>query len=250
MTNSKAEVASRQGCEVHVMISGAFAAAYTELLPVFEQKTGIKVVTVRGPSMGTTEDAIPVRLKNGEKADVLIMAGDALPALIEAGEVAKDSRVDLVRSPIGAAVRAGAPRPDISTPEALRDTLLAAKSVAYSDSASGVYVHTKLFKLLGIEDQMKGKARMIPETPVGIIVAKGEAEFGMQQVSELMPIPGIDLLGPLPVAVDKFSIFSAALTSNATSPEGGAALIDFLSSPEAAPVIKRDGLEPITRHKG
>jgi len=247
MANGKADPAPDQDDKIHVMISGAFAAAYTDLIPVFQKKTGFSVVTIRGPSMGVTDDAIPVRLGRGERADVLIMAGEALPALIEAGKVVKDSRVDLVRSPIGAAVRAGAPKPDISTPDALRQTLLAAKSVAYSDSASGVYVHTKLFKLLGIEAEMKDKARMIPETPVGQIVAEGKAEIGMQQVSELMPVPGIELLGPLPEAVDKFSLFSAALTTNAVLPKQGQALIDFLSSPEAAPTIRETGLEPITR---
>jgi len=245
MANEKTDTTPSADKEVHVMLSGAFAAAYTDLIPTFEKKTGFTVVTIRGPSMGTTDDAIPVRLGRGERADVLIMAGEAIPTLVDAGKVVKDSRVDLVRSPIGAAVRAGAPKPDISTPDALRNTLLQAKSVAYSDSASGVYVHTKLFKLLGIEAQIQDKARMIPETPVGQIVAEGKAEIGMQQVSELMPVAGIELLGPLPDAVDKFSLFSAALTTNAVSPAGGQALIDFLSSPEAAPTIRKTGLEPI-----
>ncbi|MFN5721149.1 MAG: extracellular solute-binding protein, partial [Bradyrhizobium sp.] len=126
--------------EVHVMISGGLTAAYKALVPEFERKTGNKVVTAFGPSMGTTTNAIPVRLERGEPADVLIMVGYALGDLIKQGKVVADSRVDLVKSPIGIAVKSGAPRPDISSADSVKQALLAAKSVAYSDSASGVYV--------------------------------------------------------------------------------------------------------------
>lgn len=228
------------------MISGGLSAAYKQLVPEFERKTGNKVVTAYGPSMGTTENAIPVRLARGEPADVLIMVGEALSGLIEKGKATQASRVDLVRSPIGIAVKSGAPQPDISTVDNLRKALLDARSVAYSDSASGVYVETQLFKRLGIEEQMKGKARMIPATPVAEIVAKGEAELGFQQLSELLPVPGVDLVGPIPAEVQKITTFSAAVTSNAQAPEAGKALIDFLASPEAAPVIRKTGLDPIS----
>src|SRR5579872_2405909 len=124
--------------EVRVMISGGLTAAYNALVPEFERTTGHKVITAYGPSMGTTVNAIPMRLERGEPADVLILVGYALGDLIKQGKVVPDSRVDLVKSPIGVAVKSGAPKPDISTPEALKRALLAAKSVAYSDSASGV----------------------------------------------------------------------------------------------------------------
>lgn len=231
--------------EVRVMISGGLSAAYKQLVPAFEAKTGHKVSTAYGPSMGTTEHAIPVRLARGEPADVLIMVGDALTKLIEQGKAIPASRVDLVRSPIGVAVRAGAPKPDISTVEALRKALLAARSVAYSDSASGVYVESQLFKTLGIEEEMKGKARMIPAVPVASIVAKGEAELGFQQISELLPVGGVEVVGPLPDAVQKITVFSAAVTANAQSPDAGKALIDFLASTDAAPTIRKTGLEPL-----
>ena len=175
------------------MISGGLTAAYKELVPQFERTTGNTVVTAYGPSMGTTESALPVRLARGEAADVLIMVGDALGLMIEQGRADAASRVDLVRSPIGMVVRAGAPKPDISTPDALKKTLLSAKSVAYSDSASGVYVGTELFKRLGVADEMKTKAKMISAEPVAGVVARGEAELGFQQISELLPIPGADL---------------------------------------------------------
>lgn len=238
--------ASAIAAEVRVMISGGLSSAYKQLVPEFERRTGNTVVTAFGPSMGTTQNAIPVRLARGETADVLIMVGEALTGLIEQGKATAASRVDLVRSPIGIAVRAGAPKPDISTVESLRKALLEAKSIAYSDSASGVYVETQLFKRLGVEEQMKGKARMIPADPVAGIVAKGEAELGFQQISELLPIPGVDLVGPIPADVQKITIFSAALTSNAPSPDAGKALIDFLASADAAPVIRNTGLDPIS----
>jgi len=230
--------------EIKVMISGGLSAAYKELVPQFERATGHTVVTVYGPSMGTTENAIPMRLGRGERADVLIMVGSALGSLIAEGKAVAGTRVDLVRSPIGMVVRAGAPKPDISTPDALKQTLLAAKSVAYSDSASGVYVGTELFARLGITEEMKGKARMIPAEPVALGVARGDSELGFQQISELLPIPGVDLVGPLPEPVQKITVFSAAVAAGASEPEAGKALIAFLASPAAAPALDKSGLEP------
>jgi len=227
------------------MISGGLTAAYKELVPQFERTTGNTVVTAYGPSMGTTESALPVRLARGEAADVLIMVGDALGLMIEQGRADAASRVDLVRSPIGMVVRAGAPKPDISTPDALKKTLLSAKSVAYSDSASGVYVGTELFKRLGVADEMKTKAKMIPAEPVAGVVARGEAELGFQQISELLPIPGADLVGPLPAEVQKITIFSAGTTTNARQADAGKALIAFLASSAAALTLTKAGLEPI-----
>ena len=151
--------------EVRVMISGGLTAAYKALVPEFERATGHKVLTAYGPSMGTTTNAIPVRLERGEPADVLIMVGYALDDLAKKGKVIADSNVDLVKSPIGVAVKSGTPKPDISTPEALKRALLAVKTVAYSDSASGVYVSTEMFGKLGIAEEMKDKARKIPATP-------------------------------------------------------------------------------------
>jgi molybdate transport system substrate-binding protein len=230
--------------EVRVMISGGLTAPYKELVPQFERETGNTVVTAYGPSMGTTENAIPVRLNRGEAADVLIMVGDALTEMSEQGKAVRTSRVDLVRSPIGVAVRAGTPKPDIRTPDALKQALLNAKSVAYSDSASGVYVGTELFKRLGIAAEMKDKAKMIPAEPVARVVARGDAELGFQQISELLPIAGADLVGPLPPEVQKITIFSAGITSSASQPEAGRALIAFLASAAAAPTLRRAGLDP------
>ena len=231
--------------EVRVMISGGLTAAYNALVPEFERTTGHKVITAYGPSMGTTPNAIPMRLERGEPADVLILVGYALGELIKQGKVVPDSRVDLVNSKIGVAVKAGAPKPDISSADALRRALLAAKSVAYSDSASGVYISTEMFNKLGIADQMKDKAKKIPATPVAEIVASGEAELGFQQISELKPVAGIDIVGPLPDDLQKVTVFSAGIASVSKEPEAGRALIKFLASPAARDTIVKSGLEPI-----
>jgi molybdate transport system substrate-binding protein len=176
---------------------------------------------------------------------VLIMVGYALADLAKKGKVVPDSQIDLVKSPIGVAVKAGAPKPDISSPEAVKRALLAAKTIAYSDSASGVYVSTEMFKKLGIEEEMKGKARQIPATPVGEIVAKGEAEIGFQQISELKPVAGIDIVGPLPAELQKITVFSAGIASVSKEPEAGKALIKFLASPAARAEIIKSGMDPI-----
>jgi molybdate transport system substrate-binding protein len=234
-----------QAAEVHVMISGGLSAAYNALVPEFEKATGNKVVTAYGPSMGTTVNAIPMRLERGEAADVLILVGYALDDLIKKGKAVPGSRVDLVNSKIGVAVKAGSPKPDISTADAVKRALLAAKSVAYSDSASGVYVSTEMFDKLGIAADMKDKAKKIPATPVAEIVAKGEAELGLQQISELKAVSGVDIVGPLPEALQKITVFSAGIATASKEPEAGRALIKFLASPAARQTIVSSGLEPI-----
>jgi molybdate transport system substrate-binding protein len=236
---------SASAAEVRVMISGGLTAAYQALVPEFERATGNKVLTAYGPSMGTTVNAIPVRLERGEPADVLIMVGYALGDLIKNGKVVADSRVDLVKSSIGVAVKTGAPKPDISSADTLKRALLAAKSVAYSDSASGVYVSTEMFAKLGIADEMKDKARKIPATPVGEIVAHGDAEIGFQQISELKPVQGIDIVGPLPNELQKVTVFSAGIATVSKEPEAGKALIKFLGSPAARDAIIKSGMDPI-----
>ena len=232
--------------EVNVMSSGGFTAAYRNLTPEFERATGHKVTTAYGASMGGAPDSIPSRLERGEPADVVILAGPALDKLIEQGKVVQGSRVDLARSMIGMAVRAGTPKPDIGTVDALKRTLLEAKSIAYSASASGTYLATELFPRLGIAEQIKDKAKRIESERVGTVVARGDAEIGFQQVSELLPIPGIDYVGPLPAEVQQVTVFSAGIAAGAKEPEAGRELIRFLSSADAAPAVTASGLEPVT----
>jgi molybdate transport system substrate-binding protein len=231
--------------EIKVMTSGAFTEAYQQLVHQFQKTTRHTVVTTFGASMGGAKDSIPVRLSRGEPVDVVIVIESALDPLIKAGRIAPDSRVQLARSVIGVAVRKGAPKPDISSVAALRQTLLQAKSIAYSASASGTYVSTELFARLGIADQVKGKSRRIESERVGAVVARGEAEIGFQQVSELLPIAGIDYLGPLPGEVQQVSIVTAALATKATARTAARELIDFLVSPAAASTIHKSGLEPV-----
>jgi molybdate transport system substrate-binding protein len=234
------------GDEIRVITSGAFTAAYLELVPEFERATRNKVVTTFGGSAGNGPETIPNRLQRGEPADLVIMAGPALDELIKQGKVVAGSRVDLVRSSIGMAVRAGAPKPDISSVEALKQTLLRAKSIAYSASASGIYLSTELFQRLGIADQVLPKSKNAEGQRVGALVARGEAEIGFQQISELLPEPGIDYVGPLPPGAQRVTFFSAGIVVGAKAPEAARALVKFLASENAISVIKKTGLEPVT----
>ncbi|MET3495093.1 substrate-binding domain-containing protein [Variovorax boronicumulans] len=232
--------------DLHVMTSGGFTAAYNDLRPEFERLSGRTVKTAYGASMGNAEDSIPSRLARNEPADVVILARPALDALVVQGKVVPGSQVDLVRSAIGFAVRKGAPRPDISTVDALKRTLLAAPSIAYSASASGTYYETQLLRKLGIEDQVKPKSKRILSERVGTVVARGDAVLGLQQVSELLPIPGIDYIGPLPAEVQQNTLFSAGIATASKQPEAARQLIRYLNSPAAAPTISKTGLQPLT----
>jgi molybdate transport system substrate-binding protein len=233
--------------EIKVMTSGGFTAPYQELTPLFEKATGHKVVTAYGASQGGAPDSIPSRLARGEPVDIVILAAPALDGLIKQGKVVEGSRVDLVRSAIGMSVKSGAPKPDISSVEALKKTLREAKSIAYSASASGTYLSTELFPRLGIWEEIKAKSKRIESERVGTIVARGEAEIGFQQVSELLPIAGIDFVGTLPEGAQQVTIFAAGMATGAKETQAAQELIRFFTSPAAAPTIEKNGLEPLTR---
>ena len=236
-------------CDIRVMTSGAFTAAFLDLIPQFERATQNKIV-VAATSMGTGTNSIPSRLQRGEPVDVVIMADAALVNLIKDGKVLAESHVTLARSSIGMAVRAGAPRPDISSVDALKRTLVQAKSIAYSSSVSGHYLANELFQRLGIADQILHKSRRIEGERVGAAVARGEAEIGFQQVSELLPVPGIDYVGPLPPEVQRDTVFSAGVAAGTRISEAAHALIRFLASPEAAHAIIKSGMEPVAPRSG
>ena len=197
------------GDEVRVITSGAFTAAYLELVPEFERATKNNVVTTFGGSMGNGPETIPNRLQRGEPADVVILAAAALDDLIKQGKVVAGSRVDLVRS-------------------------------------SGVYLSTEMFQRLGIADQVLPKSKNAQGERVGVLVARGDAEIGFQQISELLPEPGIDYVGPLPPGAQRVTVFSAGIVVGAKKPEVARALIKFLASENAISVIKKTGLEPVT----
>ena len=227
-----------QTVEIKVMTSAAFKEAYLELVPQFERATGHKVVTLWVPSAD-----ILTRLDRGETVDLVIVSADAIDELIRRGKLAAGSRVDLAKSGVGLAVRAGAPRPDFSSGEALKRALLAAKSIAYSTGPSGVYL-VGLFQRMGIAEELKSRIKQVKGEPVGAVVARGEAEIGFQQMSELLPVAGIDLLGPLSADVQKITTFAAGLHVGAPQPAAAKALVKFLTAPAALPVIRKKGMEP------
>jgi molybdate transport system substrate-binding protein len=234
---------SAAAAELRVMTSGAFTAAYLALIPSCAEARGDRVVTA-ATTMGTGEASIPSRLQRREAADVVIIDRTALEDLIAQGSVRSGSRVDLARSAIGMAVRTGTLQPKITTTDELRHTLLAAGSIAYSASVSGDYLSGELFERLGVASEVRPKSRRIVGERVGAVVARGDAEIGFQQISELLPIAGIEYVGPLPPELQKITVFSAGLAAAAANPQRAAAFIDCLASPEAAAIVARSGLEP------
>jgi molybdate transport system substrate-binding protein len=232
--------------DIRVMTSGAFTAAYIELTPRCEAAIKEKFVTVT-TTMGTGSTFIPTRLQSREPADIVIIDDAGIRRLIDDRLIVADSRVELAHSSIGMAVRAGAARPDISSVAALKATLLRAKSIAYSASVSGDYLSTELFQRLGIADQVLPKSRKIEGERVGTVVARGDAEIGFQQISELLPISGIDYVGPLPREVQKTTLFSAGVPVESHNAKAARAAIKCLASPEAAGIVAKTGLQPLHR---
>jgi molybdate transport system substrate-binding protein len=230
-----------------VFTSGGFNAAFDTLAASYRQATGTRITVAHGPSMGETPNAIPARLNRREPADVVILARSSLDKLVANGKVVPGTPIDLGLSRIAVAVRAGAPVPDISTPDALRATLLKAKSVAWSDSASGVYIQSTMLDRLGIADQVGAKGRMIPATPVGEIVARGEAEIGFQQLSELKAVKGIHIVGLIPESLQKVTAFSGGVVAYSSHQAEARALLAYLSSTQADAAIRASGLEPASR---
>ena len=232
---------------VEVITSGSFAATLDILGPLFEEATGIDVLISYGSSSGGGPESIPVRIDRGETFDVLIMGRASLDRLTEQGVVRPDSRVNLASSEIGMAVRTGAPVPDISTREAFIETLLAAESIGYSASVSGTYLSTVLLPELGIWDEIEPKAIRVVTERVGTVIARGDVEIGFQQVSEILPIEGVDFVGAIPAEFQLDSWFGAGIAQAANNPEAARRLIEFLSSEAAEPVLESTGLRPSPR---
>nr|WP_314539554.1 substrate-binding domain-containing protein [uncultured Massilia sp.] len=246
LTTLAFSAAAAHATDLRVVSSGGFAQAYKDLSGPYEQSNGDHLVSEWGPSMGATKNAIPARLARGEPIDVVIMVGDALDKLMAEGKLEPGSKVVLATSPIACAVRHGAPKPDIHTVDGLRKAFLQAQHVAYSDSASGEYIKRELMDKLGIRQQMEGKAAQIPATPVGEIVAHGDADFGCQQRSELQPVKGIDIVGLLPQEVQMKSEFSGAVVRGSRHRDEAQALLRFLAAPANARAIEATGLDPVT----
>ena len=231
--------------EFRVMTSGAFTAAHLALIPQLERLTRKKIVTA-STSIGTGETSIPNRLKRGEVVDIVIVAEAVLRQFVTDGLVLAEGHAIIARSSIAMAVREGAPKPDISSVDALRRTLLQAKSIGYSASESGKYFTTVLVQRLGIADQVLPKSRLVGGGErVGALVARGELEIGFQQLSELLPLQGIAHITPLPPEVQKVSSFAAGVAASSPNKALARSVIEFLASPEAAKAIVNSGLEPI-----
>jgi molybdate transport system substrate-binding protein len=240
-----------QATEIRVITSGAFTESYKKLVPWFEAATGHQVISQFGASVGNAPDSIPSRFARGETFDLVILSEGGLEVLMKEGKLVPGSRVDLALSQIGAAVRKGTPIPDISTVDKLRQAMLQAKSIAYSASASGTYLSTELFAKLGIAEQMKVTARKIFSERVGAVVARGDAELGFQQVSELIYFKELDFVGTLPDEVQQRVYFSSALVQGSTEEKAQVArqLVRFFTSPAVAETVRATGLEPATRPK-
>ena len=234
-----------QAAELRVITSGAFTEAYKQLTPIYEQATGHKVISSFGASIGNAPDSIPSRFARGEQFDLVILSEGGLKALMAQGKVLPDSRMDMARSQIGVAVKKGTPKPDISTVEALRQTLLNAKSVAYSASASGTYLSTELFPKLGVAERLSQTGKKIFSERVGAVVARGDAELGFQQVSELIYFKELDFVGTLPDEVQQTIFFSAGIVADSSQKDLARQFAQFLSSAAVANIVRATGLDPV-----
>jgi molybdate transport system substrate-binding protein len=224
---------------MRVLCTNGLKTVMLDLAPDFERTIGTKVMITWGSANGLLKE-----LETGAGGDLAILTAETIDGLIREGKVVAGSRVDLARSGIGLAVRKGAPKPDIGSPDALKGALIAAKSVAHSRTGmSGIYFPTVLARL-GIADEMKSKiVTPDPGMPVGEVVARGEAEIGVQQISELLPVAGIEIVGPLPASLQKITTFSAGVLTAAKEPDAARALVKFVAS-ASRPLLADKGLEP------
>ena len=225
--------------EISLLSSTAMRESLEDLVPAFEKATGHKVTIIFKSGVDVT-----AALRAGDQADLAVSTDTALDELAKEGKITAGSRVDFARPRVGMAVRQGAPKPDISTADGVRKMLLAAKSIGYSKGPSGIHLEG-VMKRLGIFDQVKAKLiQPALGVRVGAMVARGEAEIGVQQVNELLPIPGIDFVGPLPNEMQPVLVYSLAVPATAKERTAAAALMKYLTSEAALPVFKKLGLDP------
>jgi molybdate transport system substrate-binding protein len=224
--------------DISVMASVAFKDAYLEMVPAFERATGHKVTTQWVPTV-----EIMRRIKADESVDLVLMANNGIVELTRLGKLEPGSSVAFVKSGIGMASRAGSPRLDVSSADALKRTLLSAKSIAYSTGPSGTYL-AGLFERMGIADAIKAKTTLVQGEPVGALVARGDAEIGFQQIPEILPVAGIQYLGPLPADIQQTTVFVSGLHSGSQQAQAARAWVKYLTTPEAAVLYRKYGMEP------
>jgi molybdate transport system substrate-binding protein len=227
-----------------VLMSGGFSGAYERLLPEFKRTSGIGVSTGSGASQGTGPQTIAAQLARGVHADVVILSREGLGELIAANRIVAGTDVDLAQVPLGVAIRAGTPKPDVSTVEAFKQLLLKAATVAVPASTSGIWLRTDLFPRLGIAEKVSTK--LAPRgSDATRMVAAGEVDLAVMPVSEILPAPGVDFAGSIAPEIQFVQVFSAAILSGSREIEGSKRLIDFLASARAAEAIRNSGMEPL-----
>jgi len=233
---------------VRVIISGGFSGAYERLLPEFERETGIQVETGSGSSQGAGPQTIGAQLARGVAADVVILSREGLAGLIAAGRIAAGTDVNLARTPIGVAVRAGAPKPDVSTVEALKQVLLNAKLVAVPSSTSGIFLTDEVFPRIGVAGRIK--VTVTPRgTGVAAMVASGEADIGLLPVSEIVHAKGVEVAGTIAEEIQLNQVFAAAAVGGTKELGAAKRLIAFLASERAAAAIRASGMEPVGKRR-
>jgi len=231
--------ARSQAADLVVLTNQGVVSAVRELAPAYERASGNKVVVSYevGP-------AFMAKINSDAPGDIVTQARDGMDDLVKRGKVVTGTRADFARAGIGVAVKTGAAKPDISTPDAFKRAMLAAKSIAYSRAgASGLYM-AKLMERLGIGEEVKGKTKLVDGVPVAEVVAKGEAEIGMQQINVILPIIGIEYVGPLPPELQDYVVFAAAVLTASKQPEAAITMIRFMADPAAAPLIRKGNMEP------
>ncbi|HKE25910.1 MAG TPA: substrate-binding domain-containing protein [Bryobacteraceae bacterium] len=227
--------------QITVLTSGGFSAAYQRLVPAFEKRTGIAITTLGGASQGSAPNTIPSQLRRGVAADVVILSKEGLGDLVADGRILAGSAMDLAQTPIGVAVRSGAPRPDIRTVEGFKQMLVRAQSIELV-STSGIYFKEKVFPELGIP-QISAKVK-----PLSISdLTDGKVEIAIRPISELVNVPGVDLVGPIPREIQNVMVFSAAIVTGSKQTDAAQRLIAFLASEDAKPAILQSGMEPVAR---
>ena len=236
MTNASAQL--------NVLISGGFAGAYEQLLPEFQRMSGIKVTTGSGASQGSGPQTIAAQLGRGVAADVVILSREGLDELIAAKRIALGTDVDLARVPLGVAVRAGTPKPDVSTVERFKRVLLKAKTIAMPGSTGGIWLMTDVFPRLGIAEKIN--VELTPRgTGAAAMVAAGEADITVLPVSEILHAAGVDFAGTIPPEIQLAPVFSAAVVAGSREIEAPKRLIEFLASARASETIRKSGMEPL-----
>jgi molybdate transport system substrate-binding protein len=239
--------AAPSAAQLKVMISGGFSSAYRQVLPEFEKTTGISVTTLSGASQGKGPQTIAAQLERGVPVDVVILSREGLTDLIASGRIVSGSDADLATVPIAAAVRAGAAKPDIRTVEGFKRALLSSRVIAVPASTSGIFLQEKVFPQLGVNPRNIKVTERGSETAA--LVARGEADIAVQPVSELMHVPGLEMLGRIPDEFQLIQMFSAAIVKGSKDAEAGKRLIHFLTSERASAAMEKNGMDPAGKRR-